>query len=279
MGLQLLERGPRGVALTEAGTQLMDEARETLARIGTMVERVKSETATPDGEVVVGVGQTIGSLLMVPLLEAAAQRFPRVRIQIRELMSGLLPDLVRSRSVDFALSYNIATGDGVQAYGILREDMCLVGQRRLMASFVPPQAKTVDVAALGGIPLYLSHRSHVMRELIERCAHSKRVTLNVLAEVDSLYIMKALVLDGAGCCVLSMANVHRELEHRDLRIVRIVKPSIRRDVCLVRRQGQVMSRGAREVARLAMQMLLEMVQADVWEAIPLCRPADIQNLF
>lgn len=279
LGLQLLERGPRGVTLTEAGVHLLHEARETLSRVRTMVERVKAETATPEGEVIIGVGQTIGSLLMVPLLEAVAKKLPRVKIQIREMMSGMLPDLVRSRSVDFALSYNVATGDGVEAHGILKEDMCLVGQRRLMAAFVSPHAATVNVESLGGVPLYLSHRSHVMRELIERCARSRHVKLNILAEVDSLYIMKELVFQGAGCCVLSTANVYRELDRFDLRLVRIVKPSIRREVCLVRRQGQVMSRSAREVARLAAQMLLEMVRDDVWRAVPLRKITDIQTLF
>jgi len=119
----------------------------------------------------------------------------------------------------------------------------------------------------------------VMRELVERCARSRQVTLNLLAEVDSLYIMKELVLQGAGCCILSTANVYRELDRYDLRLVRVVKPSIRREVCLVHRQGQVMSRSAREVAKLATQMLLEMVRDDVWSAVPLRKLADIQTLF
>jgi LysR family nitrogen assimilation transcriptional regulator len=157
--------------------------------------------------------------------------------------------------------------------------MCLVGHRRLLARALAPRATTIDVEALAGIPLYLSHRAHVIRELIERCARGKGVTLNILAEVDSLYIMKALVVHGAGCGILSMANVHRELEQHDLRIVRIVKPAIRRDVCLVQRQGHVMPRGAREMARLAVQILLQMTRDDTWHATPLLDAGDIQTLF
>lgn len=280
VGAKLLARGPRGVALTEAGQRMLDEARALLTGVKTLVERVRGDSSAPEGEVVIGVGQTVGSLLMLPLLEAAARHLPRVRIQIREMLSGLLPELVRSGAVDFAISYNTASGNGIEAISVLSEDMCLVGQRRLAQRHLGRNLKDeVPFKALAGLPLYLSRRTHILRELVERVARSKKVAPDLLAEVDSLYIMKELALGGTGFCVLSRANVRRELEHHDLYVARIVQPVVRRDICFVRRSGGVLPRAAQETVMLAVEVLSGLVRYDVWRGTLQPGLADIRKTF
>ncbi len=280
IGAKLLARGPRGVTLTEAGQRMLEESRAMLAGAQSLAERVRGDSGEPAGEVVIGVGQTVGSLLMLPLLEAAAQRLPRVRIQIREMLSGLLPELVRSGAVDFAISYNTASGNGIEAISVLSEEMCLVGQRRLAQRHLGKHLKDeVPFKALAGLPLYLSRRSHILRELVERVAREKKVTPNLLAEVDSLYIMKELALGGTGFCVLSLANVRRELEHHDLYVARIVQPVIRREICFVRRSGGALPRAAQETVLLAIDLLAGMVKDDVWRGTLQPNLADIRKSF
>lgn len=279
LGVQLLTRGPRGVTLTEAGQRLLLESRDLLASMKSLKERVKN-ARDPEGEVVIGVGQTIGSVLMVPLLELASGRFPRVRIQVREMMSGLIPELVRSGAVDFAISYNTPSASGIEATTVLSEEMCLVGQRRMVERHVAVGgAEDFRFRDIAGLPLFLSRRGHIMRELVERAAKAKGITLNLLAEVDSLYIMKELALGGTGCCVLSRANLRREIEHHDLFVGRITAPVIRRDVCLVQRHGQVMPRAAAELAALAVQVLSRMVKDDVWRGTLPPRSPAISKTF
>ena len=280
IGAKLLARGPRGVTLTEAGQRMLEESRAMLVGAQSLAERVRGDSSEPAGEVVIGVGQTVGSLLMLPLLEAAAQRLPRVRIQIREMLSGLLPELVRSGAVDFAISYNTASGNGIEAISVLSEEMCLVGQRRLAQRHLGKNLKDeVPFKALAGLPLYLSRRSHILRELVERVAREKKVTPNLLAEVDSLYIMKELALGGTGFCVLSLANVRRELEHHDLYVARIVQPVIRREICFVRRSSGALPRAAQETVLLAIDLLAGMVKDDVWRGTLQPNLADIRKSF
>ena len=280
LGVKLLARGSRGVALTEAGRRMLDEARAMLTGVKSLLERVRGDASEPEGEVVIGVGQTVGSLLMVPLLELAAKRLPRVRIQIREMLSGLLPELVRSGAVDFAISYNTSSGHGIEAISVLSEEMCLVGQRRLAQRHLGKNLKDeVPFKLLAGLPIYLSRRTHILRELVERVAREKKVTPNLVAEVDSLYIMKELALGGAGFCVLSRANVRRELEHHDIYVARIVAPVIRREICFVRRSGGALPRAAHETVVLAVEVLAAMVKDDVWRGTLRPNLADIRKSF
>ena len=119
----------------------------------------------------------------------------------------------------------------------------------------------------------------ILRELVEEVAREKKVTPNLLAEVDSLYIMKELALGGSGFCVLSRANVRRELEHHDLYVARIVQPVIRRDICFVRRSGGALPRAAHETVALAVEMLAGMVKDDVWRGTMQPNLADIRKSF
>lgn len=281
LGLKLLERGPRGVRLTEAGQRLAIEARDLLEGVRAMVDRVKGESSEPEGEVVLGVAQTIGSLLVAPLLELAAVRIPRVRIHIRELMSGHLSELVRARAVDFALSYNTTSADGVEVATVLCEDLYLVGQRPLVRKYLgigDPNGE-VRFRDLQGVPLYLSRRSHVLRETIEHLAQAEGTSLSIRAEVDSHYLMKELVLNGAGCSVFSRATVHRDAKHHDLCILRIVEPVVPRDICLLRRHGQILPRGARELAALSVELLGGLVEAKVWPGPLRISAHDIRKSF
>lgn len=279
VGVKLLQRTSRGVLLTEAGATLVDESRQIIAAMSASLKRVRESKGAPAGDVVIGVGQTIGSLLVVPLIEQAAQRYPSVRIQVRELMSGLLPELVRAGGVDFAISYNTPSGHGIATTPLLKEELCLVGQRRLAEKHFPGFADgSLNLVDLDQVPLFLSRRGHMLRDLVERAAAAKAVSLHLRAEVDSLYIMKELALGGAGFTILSRANFGRELEHHDVFMARIVAPRLEREVCLVRREGRAMSPAAAQIARMATEILACMVRDRAWKGTLRIQPAGIRKI-
>lgn len=274
---KLFVRGPRGVALTDAGARLLTEARGLLDGIGAIVERVKSGPE-PEGRVVIGVGQSIGSLLVVPLLQRAAERLPGVRITVREMVGGLLPDLMRSGSVDFALSLNTVGGHGVRFVAVLSEEMHLVGQRHLVERhLVHSRNGGFNFRDLDGLPLLLSRRGQFVRDAVERAARSKAIALNLRAEVDSLHLQKELVLSGAGCCILSSSNLRREAHDHDLYMGRITAPLIRREVFLLLRGG--LSRAACEVLWVALETLEQMVKDGTWEGAMMATTADIRRIL
>jgi LysR family nitrogen assimilation transcriptional regulator len=277
LGVALLERGPRGVTLTEAGERMLSEARQLVDGMARVVERVKS-ARDPEGQVVIGVGQSIGSVLMGPLLEQAAHRLPRVRIQVRELMGGLLPELMRSGSIDFAISLNTVSGHGIRSAALLSEEMCLVGQRRIVERHLGgATSDKFRFRDLDKLPLYLSRRGQFVRETIEAAAKSKGIALNLRSEVDSIHILKELALSGAGCCVLSRSSVRRESDDHDLYIGRITAPIIRRDVFLVYRRA--MPRAAREVIDLSLEVLARLVKDGLWSGTLKAQAADIRKTF
>lgn len=262
VGVALLARGPRGVTLTEAGARLLAEGRGLLDGMKHVVERVK-DARDPEGDVIVGAGQSICPLLMSPLLEAVAQRLPRVRLQVRELVGGLMAELMRSGTADFCFTLNTVSGPGLRSRPVLSEEMCLVGRRSLVRPHLRRSRQgELDFRDLEGLPLYLSRRGQFVRDMVESTAKSKGIVLDLRAEVDSLQVLKELALSGAGCCVLSRASLRRERAERDLYVGRIVAPIVRRDVFLVHRR--TMSRAATETLAIALEILERLVREGAW---------------
>jgi LysR family nitrogen assimilation transcriptional regulator len=275
LAVQLFDRGPRGVALTEPGQRLLHEARALVAGMKGVVDRVKGGVE-PEGQVVIGVGQSIGPVLVVPLFERLAASLPLVRVQVRELLGGLLPELMRSGAIDFALSLNALAGEGMRSHAVLAEDMCLVGQRRLVDPFLRHSDDSrFAFADLDGLPLYLSRRGQFVRDTVERFARSKGVALNLRGEVDSLHVLKEIALGGAGCCILSRTSVRREIDNGDLYVGRIAAPALRREVYLVLRRGA--SRAAAAVVVEALQVLEGMVRDGSWPGTLKLRARDIRR--
>jgi LysR family transcriptional regulator, nitrogen assimilation regulatory protein len=275
LGVRVFDRTPRGVRRTEAGQRLFVEARRLLDEIGSIAERVRNPS-DPEGQVVLGVGQSIGSMLVAPLLERAAERLPRVRIQVRELLGGLLQDLIRSGGIDFALSLNTVQSEGVRSLAVLSEEMCLVGQRRMIERHLGRRAPaSFPFRELEGLPLYLSRQGQLVRDTIDNTAKLQGMSINLLAEVDSLHILRELALSGSGCCVLSLSSMMREREDHDLYIGRLSAPIIRRNVYLVQRRAT--SRAATEVIALSMEVLALMVAEGTWRARLKANAADIRQ--
>lgn len=264
LGVTLLVRGPRGVTLTEEGERMLVEARRIFDGMKASIERVRGGPQ-PEGNVVIGVGQLSGSILMVPLFTLARERLPRVRLQVREMLGGLMPDLIRSGAVDFALALDPIASHEIESTAILSEDLCLVGQGRLVEG--PLRRGRGDrfrFRDLAGLPLYMARRGQFIRDTVEKTAQAKGIQLTLCGEVDSHYILRDLAVTGVGCCILPPTSVQRDREQHGLYVGRITEPAIRRETYLVHRRET--SRAAAAVIRLVMELVEGLVASGAWQA-------------
>ncbi|HEX2828688.1 MAG TPA: LysR family transcriptional regulator [Burkholderiales bacterium] len=265
VGGELFARGPQGVRLTELGQTLAAQCRELLADLRSVREGLRDDVREPTGSVVIGVAQTIGPVLAPVLVALAAKRLARVHLQIRELMSSDIPDLLRTESIDFALSYAIPAGRGIRSTDLFSEDLFVVGTSAVARQCLGKStAAEIVFSELRHVPLYLSARTNGFREELEQMARARKVRLNVVAEIDSVAIRREMALDGAGFTILSGATIRRDMSRRGVFAARIVDPRVRREVCFVSRSGSAVSRAAREIAGLARESLSGLIAGGLW---------------
>jgi DNA-binding transcriptional LysR family regulator len=145
LGVTLLERSSRRVALTPAGAVYLADCRRVLAAAERATRHVE---AAARGEV--GTLRLLYSLVSafetVPLLLARlSEVHPQLRVDAREVFGSDIPGLIRDGSCDVALAPLTAYPEAVRQRTIRREvvRLAVAEDHRLAAS------DEVDLAALG----------------------------------------------------------------------------------------------------------------------------------
>lgn len=95
LGVTLFERTRRRVLITPEGGELAERARRVLAEAEGLVETARQAKGTLQGPLALGVIPTIGPFLLPRLVPAVRERFPGLRLYLREDQTArLLAQLV-----------------------------------------------------------------------------------------------------------------------------------------------------------------------------------------
>jgi LysR family transcriptional regulator, nitrogen assimilation regulatory protein len=264
LGCELLHRTPRGVSLTESGRQLLLDAKDILARLDAVQERLRGFGTTPVGHVNLAMSQSVAKVLAIPLYKAMQQRLPRVALRLMESNTGYMPQMLRRREIDLAIVFREQRDPGIDHVVMLSEELHLVG---------PPgeERAAIPFAEAAALPLFLPARPHSVRELINDYARRCGVSLNVVAEVDGIPQLRDFAAAGLGLTMLTPASVLEEVAAGRVSMRAIADPAIRRPVILCHASDTALSRAASAVKALTVEVAQALVREGVW---PGYLPAD-----
>jgi DNA-binding transcriptional LysR family regulator len=152
LGVALLERSSRKVALTEAGSVLLAESRNVLAALSA-AERRTQQAATDKPSLVLAAKAGTSGELLAKLLDAYAAEPDAVAVDLRLCESPQQQQLLRDGEADAALLHQPFDS----AAGFDTESLFTEGQVAILPAAHPLAAQshllTAKVAALPGLPL------------------------------------------------------------------------------------------------------------------------------
>jgi LysR family transcriptional regulator, nitrogen assimilation regulatory protein len=219
LGVKLVERHSRGASLTREGELLLDRATFLLRYADQIRVDILDLQGTPRGTVALGLPPAFASFFVVPLTRTLRDRYPEVRLRVRESFSPSLADALERGTLDVALiSGPVAAPSQIHAEPLLTEELCAIGPKH-----DPRLAVTsLDIQALAEVPLILAglHKSGV-RLALERSAANANLSLHDVIEVESADVAAQLVADGSGWTVHVASAVRREIQAGQLRAVPI----------------------------------------------------------
>jgi DNA-binding transcriptional LysR family regulator len=206
VGVPLLERTSRRVALTPAGHALLREGRRALAQ----ARRALDAARAAGGErIVVGFYGSAGDALLPRVLEAFAQADPAVSVSVRELLFGSV-DAIVGGGVDLAFTRLLPGQLHAEVEVLAREPRVvalpaahpLAGRRSIRFAELHAERFVVNPAVSGeGAP---------PRWLAEQRRHG--LAGNVAARAGSVREILTLVAAGRGVCLVpepaARANAH-----------------------------------------------------------------------
>jgi LysR family nitrogen assimilation transcriptional regulator len=208
MGVALLVRGARGIALTEAGVKLTQGAGPILRLAGLLREEIGQAVHT---QVSVGLPFSMHRLITSPFAAAQVRQQTTVSLRVYEGFIHHLRDWMQQGLIDVAiLDARDINPEAVEHTPLVREQLLLVGP--LAAGF---RADTpVGAEHLGGCPLILPGRPNFIRQAVETYQKTHGQRFRRAADAETLPLCLSLVQDGLGYTAMPYCALH-ENPHMD----------------------------------------------------------------
>lgn len=263
---QLLLRSAQGVMPTTAGSALYKRAQLVLWQMEQIRDGIREDQGSEVGTVAVGLPTTVATILALPLFERISKRYPGIRLQLFEGMSGSIGEKLSNGRLDLALLFRDTETRGMTVIPLFDEELCVFGQAGL------PLREDEDICplrSLSNVPLVAPSASHGLRLIIERTFQREGVELNMVADIDSLPTLVAIAEAGLACTILPVSAAARNEPLRRPAIRRIVEPPMRRPVSVCWSHALPVSAAALAVRKTIIELIAELHQAGRWPGIVL----------
>lgn len=238
LGVQLLDRGPRGVRPTRSGTDFYRDAHRLVRQFDELAASAAAEHPVR-GLVAVGLPSGAAVHLAAPLFGWAREHVPGVRLELFESMSGYIDELFDHGRMDLAIRYvdpldpaTRAAGPTDAAAGRAGEQL-LYDEELLLVGDPPGPTRDPDrvtLAELAGIPVVAPGARSSLRQQLERAMRREERSLHVVADVESLATMLRIARSGGACTVVPASTAADSAAHG--LAVRRTDPALRRTAVL-----------------------------------------------
>lgn len=199
LGLQLLERGPRGVTLTPDGHRFLANARRVLAAVSDATHGLLARPNTLSGTLSIGVTPLVAGYYLSELLTRFTRACPDVDVQVIEDEPRFLEHLLINGEVDAAIMVSSAL---VDRQALATETLNRSPNRLWLASSHPlAQRDDVSLAEVAACPLIVLAADR-LDELMRAVWQRYQLAPRTLLRSASLEAVRSLVGAGMGVTIL-----------------------------------------------------------------------------
>jgi LysR family transcriptional activator of glutamate synthase operon len=247
VGLALVDRTTRRVALTDAGVLLVQHARRALREVDAAWAELADLAGVRTGHLVIGAMQSLGPFDLSILLGAFYARHPGVELTVVEELSDPLLERVGADLVDLAF---VSVTEGVTQDGLAVQRLLT---ERLVLMLAPDHALArrarVRMEDLRDERFIAFREGAGLRRILATGAHDAGFEPRIAFETNEIERARAIVARGLGIAVVPESDAARP--GPDVAIVGLHRPALSRDVTLVWRRDRHHTPAARAFLALA----------------------------
>jgi len=198
LGVELIERHPRGIVLTEVGKELVERSRKVLKESDDIVALARDFRDPLAGKIGVAMIPTIGPYLMPVVAKHLRKQLPRLKLMLYEYRTAQLLQRLRDGDVDVGILALPSELEGLDAMELYREEFVMA----LPASHELNKRSSVKLNDLSGEELLLLEDGHCLRDqALEICSRIE-VHENQDYRATSLETLRQMVASGWGVTLL-----------------------------------------------------------------------------
>ena len=234
LGVQLIERQPRGATLTQAGAQIVARARLILSASDEVVTIAQTFRDPLAGTLKVAMIPTVGPYVLPKVAPAVRKQLPRLDLLLFEYQTAAMVEKIQAGEIDLGVLALPVEIEGLASRRLYDEDfnVALPEHHRLA------KQATVRIQDLEGESLLLLEEGHCLRDqALEVCG---RISLHERQDFrgTSLETLRQMVAAGAGVTLMPELASHGAYGHaRGVFIRPLVRPTPHRQIGAVWRKS------------------------------------------
>ncbi len=198
LGVQLIERQPKRIGLTEAGEQIVARARRMLEASEEVLTLARSHRDPLAGRLRVALIPTVGPYLLPQVMPALRKALPRLTLLLYEYQTAPLLERLHGGEIDLGILALPVEHEGLEVRELYEEPFELA----VPASHRLAKQPSVRLEELKDEPLLLLTEGHCLRD--QALALCSRAGLHEQQDfrATSLETLRQMVAAGAGVTLL-----------------------------------------------------------------------------
>jgi DNA-binding transcriptional LysR family regulator len=251
IGVSLFLRTPQRVTLTPEGKALLNQVRRTVREIQIGLNQLTDAASRRRGLIKMACAPTIAATRLPNILANFKVRFPSSVVQLRELSTAPILDLLRNQEIEFGLGPPLNSMDEFHFDPILHDPLY---------ACVPPifddGRKNISLADLEGKPCVLLSPATTVRSTIDAAVEELGISLDVQFEVQQGTTAMAMAATGLGIAIVPKICLV-QANTLQFRVIPLSDASARRDIGIITLRGYVPHHRSEQLINLIKDSLKE----------------------
>jgi LysR family hydrogen peroxide-inducible transcriptional activator len=255
LGLKIFDRSKQPVIPTEAGREIIEQARRILGEKQVIGEIVQAKKGVLTGELRVAIIPTLAPYLLPLFVQSFTSKYPQVKVVVNELVTDLVISRLREGRIDAGILVTPLQEAGIREQVLFYEELLVYVSRKNAA-----YKKTYMLAQdIDPEKLWLLEEGHCFRSQIVRLCELRKASKegsHFDYEAGSLETLRRMVELNDGITILPELAV-RDLTGKQRQLIRRFKrPAPMREVSLVTHRD------------FAKQRLVQTLHQEILRAVP-----------
>lgn len=237
LGVELVERSPRRILLTETGARIVERAKAIIAETQT-IENIALQARDPEsGSLRMGLFPTLAPYLLPHVVPTIHDRFPKLELLLVEEKTEVLLARLRDGRLDVALLARPVHDTSLHEESLFFEDFVLaVPTGHPLASTSGP----VEASVLRTEPVLLLEEGHCLRDQALSLCQASGGVERVGFRATSLETLRQMVAANVGITLLPELAIEPPVPpSSDIRTLRFAPPIPRREIAMYWRDTSV----------------------------------------
>ncbi|MDC0610121.1 DNA-binding transcriptional regulator OxyR [Vibrio sp.] len=233
LGTVLLERSSRRVLFTEAGMQLVDQAKKILKEVKTFKDMASGQSGAMTGPMHIGFIPTLGPYLLPKIIPTVKSQFPELELYLHEAQTAQLVKQLEDGQLDCLVLASVDETQPFKEIAVYQEPMSVA----VPCSHEWAGKSEVDMSLLSGKTVLALGDGHCLRDQALGFCFAAGAKDDERFKATSLETLRNMVAAGAGITLLPELALPPEHEKDGVCYIKAINPIPSRTIVLVYRPG------------------------------------------